>query len=307
VTWRGVHLVPGLTVALALALPASRDAHADPPPADVEPSSAAALYDAGLAAHLRGDLVLAAESFARADELEPNEITLETALREALRADLPVLGMRLHARLRRVPSPNRDLRATARAVATAFGERVAWVALACEGCTAEVDGEELAAGAELPLLPGTHVVVVRSGAPEPARTLELAAGERVTLRPGLGPTRETQPPPAPYEPPSGVHPAWLTLGVVATLGFTAGAIGSYAQASDLESELEAKRRAREPEGADRLAEEGQSAETRLYAFTALATLSALGTTALAVWAIDWTGGSATVSVGPRGLRLAGAW
>jgi hypothetical protein len=108
-------------------------------------------------------------------------------------------------------------------------------------------------------------------------------------------------------PSSGVHPAWLTLGVVATLGFTGAAIGSFAQATDLEAELEALRRAREPDGAARLADEGQSAETRLYAFTVLASLSALGTTALAVWAIDWTGGSAAVSVSLGGLHVTGVW
>lgn len=305
-SWRDASLLPALVTALALA--PCRSADAEPASAGAETESAAALYDAGLEAHARGDLVLAAESFARADELEPNEVTLETALQEALRADLPVLGMRLHARLRRVSTPNGSLRAAARAVASAFGERVAWIKLTCDRCTAEIDGQVIADGSELPVSPGTHVVRIRTDPPEPSRSIELAAGERVTVRPGRSPSRETAPPPALPEPPTtGVHPAWLTLGVVATLGFTAGAIGSFAQASDLESDLEAKRLARDSDGAERLADDGRSAETRLYAFTALATLSALGTTAVAIWAIDWTGGEAAISVGPLGLRVAGVY
>jgi hypothetical protein len=307
VSWLGAYLLPVVT---ALALAPTRSARAESPPvgAEAESESAAALYDAGLEAHARGDLVSAAESFARADELEPNEITLETALREALRADLPVLGMRLHARLRRVSRPNANLRATAWAVASAFGERVAWIKLACDRCTAEIDGHVLTNESELPVSPGTHVVRIRTDPPEPSRSIELAAGERVTVRPGRSPSRETAPPAALPDPlTTGVHPAWLTLGVVATLGLTAGAIGSFAQASDLESDLEAKRLARHPNGAERLADDGRSAETRLYAFTALATLSALGTTAVAIWAIDWTGGEAAVSVGPLGLRVAGVF
>ncbi len=300
---RGVHVA----LPLALVLAAGRAAFAESS-GDAQPESAADLYDAGLAAHAEGDLARAADYFARADELEPNDVTLETALREALRADLPVLGMRLHARLARVPSPSGRLRSLGREVATAFGERVAWIGLSCERCTAEIDGKELAPGAELPLAPGTHVVVVRHDPPEPPRSIELAAGERVTLRPGGVPSRAPKVSAAPsVAPSSGVHPAWLTLGVVATLGFTGAAIGSFAQATDLEAELEALRRAREPDGAARLADEGQSAETRLYAFTVLASLSALGTTALAVWAIDWTGGSAAVSVSLGGLHVTGVW
>ena len=260
---------------------------------------AARLYDAGVAAHDRGDFAAAARSFAEADQLLPNDVTLETALREALRADQPVLGMRLHARARRALSPAPSLRSAMSEVLANFGERVSWLRVDCDDCEAQLGEETLELAKDTPVEPGPQTLLLSIGATRERVEINLQPGEHKRVRPGdnaaPGPT-----PPTNEGPSSGLHPAWLTIGIVPTVVFGAAALGSFIQASSLEGQLADKRALNQLDGAEEIKRDGESAEARIYAFTALTAVSAIVTGALAIWAVDWSGGSAQVGVSLNG-------
>ncbi len=263
-------------------------------PADTSPDArAAGLYDRGVEAHERGFFADAAKFFADADALAPNDVTLETALRECIRADAAVLAMVLHERASRVSSPSAGLREVLSEVATAFGERVGYVRLACEDCRATIDGAALDDAIELPVEPGSRSILFEGS--DAAFVIQLGPGEHLTVSPRVVAQ--------PIVEPSGIHPAWLTIGVVATAGFGAASIGSYVQADALANELGTLRAAHVIEGAADVSAAGQNAETRMYAFIALTGVSALVTTALAIWAVDWTGPRpTTISLGPGAVH-----
>ena len=261
---------------------------------------AAALYDRGVEAHDQGFFADAAKFFADADELAPNDVTLETALRECVRADAAVLGMRLHVRAARVTTPSEGLRSALSEVVLTFGERVGYVRLACEDCRATLGGVRLSRSIELVVEPRAHVV---SFEPDEAGNVEI------TVKPGEHLAVSTRAPTAPVPQPleaAGIHPGWLTIGVVVTLGLGAASIGSYVQANALAEELATLRAAHVVNGAADISAAGQNAETRMYAFVALTGVSAIVTTSLAIWAVDWGNPqTATVSLGPGGLHVRG--
>ena len=288
---RGTALLVALSLVVALRAEAEGEAREE---------QAARLYDAGVTAHDRGDFAAAARSFAEADQLLPNDVTLETALREALRADQPVLGMRLHARARRTLSPAPSLRSAMSEVLANFGERVAWLRVDCDDCEAQLGEETLELAKDTPVEPGPQTLLLSIGAARERVEINLQPGEHKRVRPGdkaaTGPT-----PRAPSEgPSSGLHPAWLTIGIVPTVVFGAAALGSFIQASSLEGQLADKRALNQLDGAEEIKRDGESAEVRIYAFTALTAVSAIVTGALAIWAVDWSGGSAQVGVSLNG-------
>ena len=262
---------------------------------------AATLYDRGVDAHDRGFFADAAMFFADADALAPNDVTLETALRECVRADAAVLGMRLHARAARVVAPSSGLLSALRDVQLKFSDRVGYVQLACKACQATLGGVPLSTSVELPVEPGAHSILFD---PDTTGSLELTikAGEHATVSP-----RAPSPPPVtPVAASDGIHPGWLTIGIVTTLGLGAASIGSYVQASALADELAILRAAHIVEGAADVSAAGQNAETRMIAFAALTGVSVVVTAALAIWAVDWDGSeSVAISIGPGGLLARG--
>lgn len=284
---------------------------------------AADAYDQATKAHNAGDYAGAARLFARADELAPNPVALETALREALLADLPVLGMKLAERARRqseLGSSLSDLVARAR---EKLSSRVGIVVVQCAGCSATLDGEGL--GPELRgfvAVGATGVVEMRVGDRTERREVVGASGSTVTVAPTAPVASVTAgalpgPPIAPALPPrppsrapdegelDGIHPAWLTFGIAGTVALAAGSVGSYVDALAIESALQDKRDAGDLDGAAELAAEGQNAEIRTYVLEGLLAGSAVATLAVAVFAVDWDGKSprAQLSVGPGSIAV----
>lgn len=262
---------------------------------------AAELYDRGVEAHERSNFAEAARFFAEADALAPNDVTLETALRECVRADAALLAMTLHDRAKRVRAPSAGLREALIAVANSFAERVGYVRLACTDCRAALGGAALSSEREHLVEPGTHEISF-DGAPPRVVLVDVKPGEHVAVSPEAI-AKPTPPPPADA---AGIHPAWLTIGVVATAGFGAATIGSYAQADAFANELATLRAAHVVKGAADVSAAGQNAETRMYAFGALTGVSALVTAALAIWAVDWDGANAvSVSASPGFVGVSG--
>jgi hypothetical protein len=180
-----------------------------------------------------------------------------------------------------------------------FGERVAWLRVDCDGCEAQLGEETLELAKETPVEPGSITVVLLNGEARERVEFNLQPGEHKRVRP-----TNKVPNPAPLKevPSAGLHPAWLTIGIVPTVVFGAAALGSFIQASSLEGQLADKRALNQLEGAEEIKRDGESAEVRIYAFTALTAVSAIVTGALAIWAVDWSGGSAQVGVSLNGVN-----
>lgn len=225
---------------------------------------AEAAYDAATEAHQQKDYAAAARLFARADELAPNAVALETALREAILADLPDLARELVARSRRETAPTPGLLEA--------------------------------------------VKIAEEKYPSPAQPIEVAAPPPVEIAPPPPIVRDVEP------TVEGIHPAWITIGLVGTAAFGAASIATYVDALAIENDLEALRASGERDGAAELAERGEDAEVRLYVFEGLTGASAIATVLVAALAIDWNGqasGRATlapnVAIGPSRVQLAWAF
>ncbi len=260
-----------MCVGLAIASMASV-VHAQPTAAD----TAGAAYDAALEAAGRGDPEAASYWFTRADELSPNPVALQSALKAALEADqagrprAPALGMTALARVgtRELSS---ELAQTVESARRTFEGRAGTLTVRCgdadSRCTVTVDGESAESGRPLWLTLGEHAVEIQ------VLGAERAWATRVQIRADA--PAEVSPPPAPKPPPvvplppvttvpppvgateqgtdEGVSPAWfgVTLGVTAALG--AGTIASAVDTRDRHEAFE-----RTGLGA----EDGESAELR---------------------------------------------
>jgi hypothetical protein len=271
---------------------AARDAVAQ----DADPLSAAeAAYDAATQAHAAGDFARAARLFATADELAPNPVALETALQEALRAELPALAMELVRRSARETSVSPSL---AEAVALArdrYVSRVGFLEVRCGGCAVTLDDAPVAPGRALVVETGARRVKIDAGGRVEQKIVEVAAGQTVVVEPTPDPTPPrparpaTRAPDEPRRELEGIHPAWITMGLVGTAGFGGATIALYVDALSIEDELETKRRNHDTQGADELIARGKDAELRTYVVGGLCAGSALATAAVAVFAIDWNG------------------
>jgi hypothetical protein len=191
--------------------------------------AARAEYDQGAADLEAGRFTSAVEHFAKADELAPNPLALELALRATLRSDSAVLAMTLadRADARRVQP------ALARQVRARFAPQTGRVVVRCPesvACTARIDGRSMqpespqwvTAGAhELELSFGEHVErnTIRVG---PGATIDVrpfAAGDSAASRPApvVTPEKPTErPTPTTTRPvPASVY----VLGATALVGF----------------------------------------------------------------------------------------
>lgn len=260
-------------------------AHAQPPP-PAEAAAAAEEYDRGLAAHQRGDLRAAAAHFARADAMAPDPVALEAALRAAVAADDPVLAMRLVDRADRRRPHSAAIAAAATELIERHGARVSRITIACTGCTATVDGEEVSAGASLVVAPGRHAVVIRVGTRvEPQRLVDVAAGSTRVESPRDAPRTASFPPPPPGPPPpeapeAGLSPVVFWIGAAATAVLGGLTIASGVDVLDRAAAFEA-----EPTASK--AAEGQAAETRSYVLGAATGIVGAATITVGLFVVDW--------------------
>lgn len=277
-------------LAIAMAIGPSRQARASDPVAAAE-----AAYDAATQAHGAGDFALAARMFARADELAPNAVALETALREAVLADLPALGMNLVLRAAREVAPSHELGALVVDVKARFGLRVGFLEVRCASCLAELAGEPVPIGVAIAIEPGNRAVRLTSGGAVEIVDVLIESGVTRLVTPTVAASAPHVPPKDRAEPEAkldGAHPAWITMGIAGTAALGGAAIASYVDAVALESELEAKRQARDTQGAQELADRGRAAEVRMYVFEGLCAGSGIATLFVGIFVIDWDGPSA---------------
>jgi len=187
----------------------------------------------------------------------------------------------------------------------------------------ELDGQVVdVARGELPLDPGAHRVRVSSaGAWVFDRTLELAPGERLSVRLGhrasaidivVVPTTSTAPPvPAPpreaREPrQAGVSPTWFYVGAGATAALAGLGVWSALDVQRAHDDYEADLPELTQAEADERVESGHRRELRTNLLFAATALSAVGTATLGVLFVDWSGrgsGSARLELRPGALSL----
>ncbi|MCK6552774.1 hypothetical protein L6R52_43525, partial [Myxococcota bacterium] len=148
---------------------------------DAVADEARAAYDRGAAAYERGDFGAAVVELARADELVPNDVALEAALRAAIAADDPVLGTILldRAAARAATAPSSSGLASIRDEARArFRGRTARLHVTCRTCVATLDGLPIAVGTDVVVRAGKRRLTVARGDVRTTRELELTPDAR---------------------------------------------------------------------------------------------------------------------------------
>lgn len=279
---------------------------------EVDPKAAAIAYDAAVAAHDRGDFAASARLFAEADSLAPNPVALETAIRDATLANLPDLAMNLVYRARRATKVPPDLDAAARDADTKFAGRVGVLRVLCDACTASLDQKRIVVHQDIAVLPGSHLVKIRIGDITEEHPFSIGASEHIELRPEKDKPKVIGPDPTPpvVEERTGIHPAWLTIGFVATAAFGGAALGSYLDAQSYSDQLQEKRLIGDTDGAQEIADRGSAAEIRTYVFEGFCAASAIATIFVAAFAIDWkgapstkTGKQTTLLLGPANVSV----
>jgi hypothetical protein len=307
--------------ALGVALAATDTAGAQSKPgADAPPEDAAAqAYDAGVEAHRQGDYARAAALFARADDLAPAAASRLAALKSALLADDPLLGMVLVERAARAGGMDGPLRDAAKEAEARFSARVGRIRIACAGCTATIDGSAAAIGQDVLVAPGDRGLELLVGGRVERRSVRVEPGATVEVSPELPAT--PTPATAPFAPvvgagaranpdiaaprrapggsADGLSPAWFFVGA----GLTT-VLGGLTIASGIDVRQREEEFYRAP--TEEKAADGQSAETRTYVLGALTGAGALATAAVALFAVRWSGGAATAAVGVSGAAGTGA-
>jgi len=275
-------------------------------------------YDKAVALHSRKQFAAAARQFALADQLIPSDSVLADALDASVTADDSAFGSMLTARAARSPQHLELQRAVSKAKEK-FRGRAGRVELHCAGsCETEVDGKPLDPANEGWLTAGPHVVVFTttaypsyrdehrvdvSSADTAVVTFRAPASSAVALAPS-----SAEPKPLDQEH-HGVSPAWFWVGVGVTAAVAGGTIISGISASNTHKDFEDQRCGQQG-STDCLqrADDGKSAVTRTNILLGATAVSAVATTLVGLFLVDWKprGESAPVSasfsVGPGDAR-----
>ena len=274
-----------LVLVASFSLPARA---ATPPAVD----DAASAYDRGAAAFDRGDFAVAASALARADELAPNTVTLELALRAATKAEDAPLAMTLAERTD-TRDVTKSLDALAHAARRRFAARVGKLSVACPpqtACTATVDEQPFETGRVVFFPTGAHAVVVRRGDARERFDVALEPGKTVQLVATLGgsapprPARTAEPGSPSPAASQGVSPTWfwLGVGVTAALGVASGI--SFADVLDKHQTFAADRSSTD------VSSRGKDAQLRTNVLLAATGAAALVTGAVGLFGVEWADG-----------------
>jgi len=268
------------TLALASIIGGPRVARADDPRTLKE---ASALFDGGVAANKRGEHREAALMFARADELVPDPTALEAALRAAILADEPVLGMKLVARAEGRRPLEGAVAVAVQDARTKFAGRVGTIGIRCRDCRAWLDGTILTGNGTHFLTTGSHEVLFEvPGASGTARvSVEIEAGRNTDVSPPVAapPNRPAAPPPAP-QAASGLSPTWFwaALGTTTVAGSVTLGLAVRTRALH-ESFLE--------EGKPGLADDGRKFQNATNAMALVTVALVLTTAGIGIFAVRW--------------------
>jgi len=303
-------LAPVAAVLLAFAF--ARHADAEAPAERVK--AAEESYRQGQQAAQRGEYLVAARAFARADQLVPNPLALQAALEVSLMADDAVLGMELvdrAARLEGSPDWQPGIAQAVDGARARFAGRVGKLKIVCDGCNAVVDGIAFEVGREGWVGIGLHRVDLAHKGRSARKEVDVVAGgvAVVEMPPpprdaprSEAPARASEPPPAET---SGVSPVFFFVGLGLTL---ASGAGLTASAIDTKNKHEAFEL--DPTSVD-LKEEGERAEVRTNVMIGVTGALGLATGILAI-VTDWesmspddTEVSLSFAPGPTGASLFG--
>ncbi|MEJ7734993.1 MAG: hypothetical protein WKG00_38115 [Polyangiaceae bacterium] len=267
---------------------------------------AASAFDAGR----YGD---AARDFARADEMSPNPVALESAVRAASLADDAPTALELCDRADGRPgSP--ALTTTVQRARERFAGRAGKLTVRCrpaETCTLRVDGAAAEAGAAHWRTAGDHAVEVEAASERERFTVAVAAGATVGWEPpprlqatpaaaAMGPSSPAAPPPPGADVSAaesrGISPAFFWVGAGATV--VLGGVTAWSGLDTLD------RHRKWDDGDDAAKDAGKAAQLRTNVLIGVTGALALGTAAIGIWAVDWGGSapkSARVAVAPGGI------
>ena len=240
------------------------------------------------------------------------------ALKSALLADDPVLGMVLVERTTRAGAVDGPLRDAVKEAEARFSGRVGRVRISCTGCTATIDGSAAAVGQDVIVVPGDRGIELTSGARVERRSVRVEPGATVEVSPeppstatsaspAVAPSAATGPrlnaptiaaARAPDGSATGISPAWFFVG--AGLTTLLGGL-TIASGIDVREQEDAFYRAPTAEKAA----DGQAAETRTYVLGAITGAAGLATAAVGLFAVRWSGGGATAGVGSAGAASLG--
>lgn len=198
--------------------------------------AAAAAFEEGQRAQLRGDFAQAADLFEIADRSAPNPAALRSAIRNHRAASQPARAATLAAEAQaRYPDDAETSALAAETIAT-LGPTLGRVSVRCATpCSLTLDGraavEHLIEAYEVFVEPGEHTLVASwHGAGTERRSVEAHAGEASTIELAAPAVADATPPehveehhdaPPPPPPPasSGIHPALFgTLAGLAVVG-----------------------------------------------------------------------------------------
>jgi hypothetical protein len=247
--------------------------------------------------------LVAAREFARADELDPNDIALAQALESATRAGSAAMGMNLvertHAR-----TVSADVESRADEATNALAPLASKIVISCATCDdAEVDN-----------VPAHHVLWVEPG----AHVVEMRRGthvDRIEVHAIAGSTFEATPPPIVATPPvvrkeipvdivhhDGVSPIVFWGAAAATT-----VLGAITIASGVDTM--SKREAFEGNPSVDTASAGHSAETRTNIFLGITAAAAVSTAVVGIVFVNWSSPKKTsdvaLSVSPSALMFGG--
>lgn len=241
----GSHALPTALLVAGWIASAGPAAIADEP---ADTKAAHESYERGARAFGQGSYAVAATEFARADELGPTPAALEMALKAAILADDPVLGMSLVDRAAARP-PNASVGAQVARAKDRFADKVGRLEITCAApCSAKVGTEPATLGAARYYRAGNYVIEITAGGAPELFAVQLPAGADMKWSPPLkappiasaaptasaiataptasaiatAPAITAAPPIVPLAPPSNrLSPAWFGVG----LGVTAVAGG----------------------------------------------------------------------------------
>lgn len=277
--------------------------------ADVEEEAAAA-YDRGASAFDRSDFVTAATELARADELAPNDVTLELALNAAARTTDAVAAMKLVERADKRAPGSKRLTSAADAVRKRFASAVGRINVACTGepaCEAAVDDAPIQVNRATLVLAGKHrVTITRAGSRE-AHDVVIDGGKTVELLATVSaaPTQLAQPGQSTSpgaidgrreETSRGISPVWFWVGAGVTVAVGGATVLSALDTASTHDDFASDR------SNVALSNEGQSAERRTLILGAVTGVLAVATAIVGVGLVDWNRGK-SVALGPDSVRV----
>lgn len=252
---------------------------------------ARAAYDRGAAAYDAGDYKLAASELTRADDLAPNDVALELALKAAVKADDARLAMAL-SRKADARQATGMLAAARDAARSKMAPRTGQVLVACAAgtsCTATMDGAPYPTGSSTYVLVGDHRVVIETNGRREAYAVRVDPFAAIdVVAKGAAVTSAVTPLPATSSSrdrstngeSSGLAPGWFfgAAGLTTLLG--AGAI-----VSALDTKSKADEYASRP--TEQLSQDGESSQTRTNILAGTVAVAAVATAVIGIFFTRW--------------------